>query len=140
MIETEHTLISRLKEKATDADWERFYRLYEKPILAIAAARSLSDADCRDALQETMTKMFRHGFARYDPGQGRFTPFLFGIARDCAIDALRRRIKRSAREVAMEGHSAEASSSRHEQTAKDPNLNPGDMAELLGQQALIATA
>ncbi|MBV9010135.1 MAG: sigma-70 family RNA polymerase sigma factor [Verrucomicrobia bacterium] len=133
MIETEHTLIERLREKPTDADWTRFYRLYEKPILAVAATRSLSDGDCRDVLQETVMKMFRHGFARYDRKRGRFTPFLFGIARDCAIDALRRKAKRNQREVELD-------SAIFHNLQIDPSQNPMGAAELRGQQVLVATA
>ena len=139
MITTEHSLIARLRERATEADWERFYRLYEKPILAIAASRSLSEADCRDVLQETMTKMFRHGFVRYDPARGRFTPFLFGIAKDCAIDALRRRARRNAHEVSLKTDAFQTSSfGVVQRVTKDPDLNPAGAAELRGQQALIA--
>jgi RNA polymerase sigma factor (sigma-70 family) len=141
MITTEHSLIARLRERAIEADWERFYRLYEKSILAIAASRSLSEADCRDVLQETMTKMFRHGFVRYDPARGRFTPFLFGIAKDCAIDALRRRGRRNSQEVLLKTDSSQTSSlATRQQVAKDPALDPAGAAELRGQQALIATA
>jgi DNA-directed RNA polymerase specialized sigma24 family protein len=66
MIATQHSLVARLKEHACDADWEKFYRLYAKSILAIAAAKGLSEADCQDVLQKTMVRMCRHGFARYD--------------------------------------------------------------------------
>src|SRR6266404_5483385 len=94
MIATQHSLVARLKEHPCDSDWEKFYHLYEKPILAVAAAKGLSETDCQDVLQETMVRMCRHGFARYDPTR-RFTPFLFGIVKDCAFDALRRRTRRS---------------------------------------------
>ena len=141
MIATEQTLVARLKEKPSESDWERFYRLYEKPILAVAASRSLSDADCQDVLQETMAKMFRYGFARYDPARGRFTPFLFGIAKDCAIDALRRRARRTSHEIALRSNSHQTSHSGSVQRqANDPALDPAIAAELKGQQALIATA
>jgi RNA polymerase sigma factor (sigma-70 family) len=133
MIETEHTLIERLREKPTEADWARFYRLYEKPILAVAAARFLSDADCRDVLQETVIKMFRHGFARYDRARGRFTPFLFGVVRDCAIDALRRRAKRGSREVELDSNICV-------EGPVAPDISPLGAAELRGQQVLTALA
>src|SRR5262249_27334701 len=101
MIATQHSLVARLKEHPCDADWEKFYRLYERPILAVAAAKGLREADCQDVLQETMVRMCRHGFARYDPTR-RFTPFLFGIAKDCAFDALRRRARRNSHEVPID--------------------------------------
>jgi len=137
MISTQHTLVARLKENASVADWERFYRLYEKPILAIAAWKNLSEADCRDVLQETMIKMFRFGFARYDKEKGRFTPFLFGIARDCTIDALRRNIRKLSREkISGDGLSRDG----HLEPIVDPNPRPDSVAEIHGQRALILTA
>jgi RNA polymerase sigma factor (sigma-70 family) len=139
MIVTQHSLVARLKEQSCDADWERFYRLYEKAILAIAASHALAEADCRDVLQETMAKMCWHGFARYDSAKGRFTPFLFGIAKDCAIDALRRRARRNSHEVQI-SYNAIATASRIELLPPDQALNPADVAELEGQRALIATA
>lgn len=140
MISTQHSLVARLKDSASVSDWERFYRLYERPILAIAASKNLSEADCRDVLQETMVKMFRFGFARYDKEKGRFTPFLFGIARDCTIDALRRNIRKVRRET--NSGSGEVGPLRHDysEPIADPNLSPDSMAAVRGQQVLILTA
>lgn len=135
MITTQHSLVERLKTKPINADWERFYLLYEKPILAVAASCSLADADCRDVLQETMAKMFQRGFARYDPARGRFTPFLFGIAKDCAIDALRRRARR---ELVGCSLAPDHSTIRAEHAAWGPT--PRDVAELAGEAALLVTA
>ena len=50
MIATQHSLVARLKEHPCDSDWEKFYRYYAKPILAVAAAKGLSEADCQDVL------------------------------------------------------------------------------------------
>lgn len=137
MIATQHSLVARLKEHPCDADWEKFYRLYEKPILAVAAARGLSEADCQDVLQETMVRMCRHGFARYD-SRRRFTPFLFGIAKDCALDGLRRRARRSSREVPI--NASEATSSNQLKHHADKAMNPADAAEMQGQVALVGVA
>src|SRR5262249_41372408 len=126
MIATQHSLVARLKAGPCDADWDKFYRLYEKPILAIAAARGLSEADCQDVLQETMVRMCRHGFARYDPSR-RFTPFLFGIAKDCALDALRRRARRSSREVPL--NASDAISSNEVKNTADWAISPATVAE-----------
>lgn len=134
MIATQHSLVARLKENPSDSDWERFYRLYERPILAVAAARGLSEADCQDVLQETMVRMCRHGFARYDPTR-RFTPFLFGIAKDCTLDALRRRARRSSRELPMED--SKAMSPNQPRDPADRALSPADTAEIHGQLALV---
>jgi RNA polymerase sigma factor (sigma-70 family) len=137
MIATQHSLVARLREHPCDADWEKFYRLYEKPILAIAAAKGLSEADCQDVLQETMVRMCHHGFARYDPAR-RFTPFLFGIARDCAFDALRRRARRTSRELPID--TSETIFSRRQKDHPDNAISPADAAEMHGQLALVGVA
>ena len=124
MIATQHSLVARLKERSCDADWEKFYRLYEKPILAVAAAKGLSEADCQDVLQETMVRMCRHGFVRYDPTR-RFTPFLFGIAKDCAFDALRRRTRRNSHEVTIDAS---------ETTSSNQLKNPADNDDESGRR------
>ena len=135
MIATQHSLVARLKEHPCDSDWEKFYELYEKPILAVAATKGLSDADCQDVLQETMVRMCRHGFARYDPTR-RFTPFLFGIAKDCAIDAVRRRARRGSQEVSID--TSGATSSNQPQDSADKAMSPADAAEIHGQLALVS--
>ena len=137
MIATQHSLVARLKEHPCDSDWEKFYRLYEKPILAVAAAKGLSEADCQDVLQETMVRMCRHGFARYDPTR-RFTPFLFGIAKDCAFDALRRRARRSSHEVPIDA--SETTSLNRQKDSADKAMNPAAAAEMQGQFALVSVA
>jgi RNA polymerase sigma factor (sigma-70 family) len=137
MIATQHSLVARLKERPCDSDWEKFYRLYEKPILAVAAAKGLSEADCQDVLQETMVRMCRHGFARYDPTR-RFTPFLFGIAKDCAFDALRRRARRSSHETPIDASETASCNEKKDPAAK--MMSPADIAEMQGQLALIRVA
>ena len=134
MIATQHSLIARLKDQPCDSDWEKFYRLYEKPILAVATAKGLSEADCQDVLQETMVRMCRHGFARYDPTR-RFTPFLFGIAKDCALDALRRKARRNSREVPID--TSEATSFNQLKNPADKAMSPADAAEVQAQLALV---
>jgi RNA polymerase sigma factor (sigma-70 family) len=137
MIATHHSLVARLKEHPCDSDWEKFYRLYEKPILAVAATKGLSEADCQDVLQETMVRMCRHGFVRYDPTR-RFTPFLFGIAKDCAFDALRRRARRNSHEAPIDG--SETISSNQQKGPLDKAMTPADAAEMHGQLALVGVA
>jgi RNA polymerase sigma factor (sigma-70 family) len=137
MIATQHSLVARLKERPCDSDWGKFYCLYEKPILAVAAAKGLSEADCQDVLQETMVRMCRHGFARYDPAR-RFTPFLFGIAKDCAFDALRRTARRSSHELPIDD--SERISFIEEKDPADKTMSPADAAEMHGQMALVGVA
>lgn len=139
MIATQHSLVSRMRNEVSQGDWQRFYALYEKPILAFAAARSLNEADCCDVLQETMVKMLRVGFARFDPEKGRFTSFLFHIARCCVIDAIRRRNRSEARHISFNGTSEDCSADIAE-LLSDNSETPADAAERAGQMALVLTA
>ncbi len=129
MIVTQHSLVSWMRDGVSNSDWQRFYALYEQPILAFAAARSLNDSDCCDVLQETMVKMLRVGFARFNPEKGRFTRFLFHIARCCVIDATRLRNR------------VFVDCSSHVLELLPGNCDtPADAAERHGQMALVLTA
>jgi DNA-directed RNA polymerase specialized sigma24 family protein len=84
-----------------------------------------------------MVRMCRHGFARYDSTR-RFTPFLFGIAKDCAFDALRRRARRSSHEVPIDA--SETISSNQQKDPAEKGMGPADAAEMHGQLALVGVA
>src|SRR3954451_9457854 len=64
IIITQNSLVALLRVDSSDSDWKRFYALYENPILAFAAARSLNETETFDLLQEIMIKMLRGGFSR----------------------------------------------------------------------------
>lgn len=137
MIPTQHSLVARLREGASNTDWERFYMLYERPLLAFAASHSLDESDCRDVLQETMVKMLRGGFARFDPAKGPFTGFLFNVAKGCVIDAIRRRSRRESRQVSIDQPLPNQPPQPPVQIAA-ATATPAEMAERQGQIALIA--
>lgn len=139
VIPTQHTLISRLRAGTSDADWEKFYAVYERPLLAFAAWHSLGESDCWDVLQETMVKMLRGGFARFEPGKGPFSGFLFNVAKGCVIDAIRRRNRREARHLPVDCLSSSPLSRAPEQRAPAGD-NPAEAAERCGQMALVAVA
>lgn len=136
MIPTQHTLVARLRAGASDGDWEKFYILYERPILAFAASHALDESDCRDVLQETMVKMLRGGFSRFDPAKGAFTGFLFNVAKGCTVDAIRRRQRRESRHRPIENPMGEQDRQLHAQIAS-PSPSPADLAERNGQIMLI---
>ncbi|MBA3649956.1 MAG: sigma-70 family RNA polymerase sigma factor [Chthoniobacterales bacterium] len=136
MLPTQHSLIARLRGGDSDSDWNRFYALYEKPILAFAASHSLKEAECSDVLQETMVKMVRVGFARFDPAKGSFTGFLFNLAKCSVIDAIRRRNRSECRHVSLDRAAGEKSSPLGDQLA-DASGTPADAAERQGQMALV---
>lgn len=138
MIVTQNSLIARMRAGVSDSDWQRFYSLYEKAILAFAAARSLDASDSCDVLQETMIKILRGGLGRFDPAKGRFSAFLFTIAHGCAIDAVRRRDRRQSRHVSLDA-SANDSAPLHAHLA-DRGETPADVAERQGQMMIVMTA
>ena len=130
MISTQHSLVGRLREKVSDADLTRFYDLYSGPILAFAASFSLKEEDCRDVLQETMIVMVRRGFSAFDPEKGRFTTWLFRIARGRVIDALRKR-QRAAGTVSLDDDPGFA------ERLADPASGPVEIAERNAEMMLI---
>lgn len=136
MIPTQHSLVARLQEGPSNADWARFYSLYERPLLAFAASHSLTESDCWDVLQETMVKMLRGAFSRFDPAKGRFTGFLFNVAKGCVVDAIRRRSRTESRNVSLDDLSRSGLRQPKEQLALGGD-NPADIAEHQGQMALI---
>jgi RNA polymerase sigma factor (sigma-70 family) len=136
MIATQHSLVHRMRNGGSNDDWQRFYLLYEKPILVFAASHSLNQVECAEVLQETMVKMLRVGFCRFDPAKGGFTGFLFNVAKCCAIDAFRRRARAESRHVSIDAP-------RHDSTVPFADQlagtfeNPADAAERQGQMALV---
>ena len=136
MIVTQHSLVARMRTGGSNEDWSRFYRLYEKPILAFAASHSLDQSECADVLQETMVRMLRAGFSRFNPDKGRFTGFLFNIAKCSAIDAVRRRARAELRHVSLDAVRPNHSTSLGEELSGN-SLNPAEVAERNGQMALI---
>ena len=139
MISTQHCLVMRLQRGASDSDRDRFYALYEKPVLAFAAAPSLNEAECCDVLQETMVKMLRGGFSRFDPAKGRFTTFLFNIAKCCVFDAMRRGARRESRHVPLDAPMPDDSMSLGERLP-DGSDTPADAAERQAQLFLVFIA
>jgi RNA polymerase sigma factor (sigma-70 family) len=135
MIATQHSLVARMRSGGSEEDWRKFYHLYERPILAFAASHSLNSVECADVLQETMVKMLRVGFFRFNPGKGRFTGFLFNIARCCVIDAIRRRARSERRHVSLDAadHSAFGA-----ENSRDNLPGPAEAAERQGEMELIS--
>lgn len=137
MIPTQHSLVARLQSAASNADWERFYFLYERPLLAFAASHSLDESDCRDVLQETMVKMLRSGFTRFNPSKGRFTGFLFNVAKGCVVDAIRRRSRQQSRQVPLDWVAPREHGQTPVQISADA-ATPAETAEWQGQITLVA--
>ncbi len=101
----EATTIARAK--AGDADARAWLVRQWTPILHRFATRLLGDEhDARDAAQDTMIKVLRH-LDRFDERRS-FRTWVFSIARNTCVDALRGRTRRAwdeEREVAHPGPS-----------------------------------
>lgn len=90
-INTQRSLLARLKTEPGEADWERFYAKYSAVVLSFARRQGLDDHSALDVLQETMMVMLRKlPSFDYDPARGRFRNWLFTIVANKARNALRR--------------------------------------------------
>lgn len=91
MIDTNETLLDRVK--ATDAHdaWRLFYQQYWAVILAYARKLGLNEYQAEEVLQETMVALMRQlpGFF-YDRSKGKFRNFLLTIVHRKSLASLRR--------------------------------------------------
>jgi RNA polymerase sigma-70 factor (ECF subfamily) len=118
--------------KAQDGDSAAYARLLREvlPFLRVLARRRCADADrCEDIVQDVLLTLHRVRHT-YDPARP-FTPWLAAICERRSIDALRKRVRQTARETQDD---------RAYETFADPQANKtleaGDAAEAL--KALIA--
>lgn len=90
-INTQRSLLNRLKTVPGEADWERFYNKYSAVIVSFARRQGLDDDSALDVLQETMMVMMRKlpGFD-YQPERGRFRNWLLTIVMNKSRNAARR--------------------------------------------------
>lgn len=68
--------------------WEALVRRYQGRVFALAYHYLRDREEARDVAQETFIKVYR-GLQRFD-GEGSFTAWLVRVARNCAIDRLRK--------------------------------------------------
>ena len=88
--ETRPTLIGRLADPACEQAWVEFVRLYHDVIYRVARTRGLQHADAEDVTQEVFAIVARK-VEGFDVGAGgSFRGWLRKLARDTAIDRLRR--------------------------------------------------
>lgn len=91
MIETNETLLGRLKAETAHEAWREFYEHYWGAILRYARKLGLDEILAQEVLQETMVALMRilPEFA-YDRNKGRFRNFLLTIVHRKSLAALRR--------------------------------------------------
>lgn len=84
--------------------WVRFMKITEGPLLGFLAKHFpiLNHADLLDVLQVTMVKMRVSGIRNLDSGKGGINALLHTIARNSAVDAVRRKQVRSRNSVSLD--------------------------------------
>jgi len=92
LIPTRQSLLTRLKDWDDKEGWQRFFDTYWKLIYAVAIKSGLTDAEAKDAVQETVLAVAKrmHDF-KYDPALGSFKGWLFHLTRWKVGDQFRRR-------------------------------------------------
>lgn len=82
--------------------FEQIVRRFQTDVLRLAMGVIRDSGAAEDAAQETFVRAFR--FLRRYRGEARFSTWLFSIARNCALDELRRTTKggRPTEEIGME--------------------------------------
>lgn len=91
MIDTNETLLERVKATGAHDAWREFYQEYWAVILAYARKLGLNQHQADEVLQETMVALMRQlpGFC-YDREKGRFRNFLLTIVHRKSLAAFRR--------------------------------------------------
>jgi len=83
----DHALVAAIR--ADQAAFDLLYRQYYERVLAYARARAATSEDAADLTQQIFLRAFA-AFATYHPARGSLAAWLFGIARNAAVDLRRR--------------------------------------------------
>jgi RNA polymerase sigma factor (sigma-70 family) len=121
---TRASLLARLGDRTDRSAWQQFVELYGGLVYGFVRQRGLQDADAADLTQEVFLAVARAaGQWRYDPRQGSFRGWLFGVTRNKIGKHLQRR---RAHQVGG------GDSATHRRLAEEPS--PGPDAEDLWEQ------
>jgi len=96
---------------------ERLYDLYSSRIFGLGLVMLGNEGAAEDLVQDTMVKVWRNA-ERYDPARGSLDTWILLMARNLAIDSLRRRV--------LDARMIEKTSPRDE---ADPTAGPDAIAE-----------
>jgi RNA polymerase sigma factor (sigma-70 family) len=118
---TRASLLARLGDPQDRAAWQKFVELYGSLVYGFARQRGLQDADAADLTQEVFLAVARAaGRWQYDPRQGSFRGWLYGITRHKFARFLQRR-------GAMPLGSGDTNTQRR--LAEEPSQEPGPEAD-----------
>jgi len=115
-------------------DIEAFEALYDRygTLVYSTALRVVGDVHlAEDISQEVFLRIWRHP-DRYEPGRGRFAPWLLSVTRNGAVDAVRSRGRRRRHELVSEQPERDLPA--------DDGPDPALMAELADQRQRIRRA
>ncbi len=85
---TDGELITRIAERDGSA-FEELYRRYARAVLGFALRRLPDRGRAEDAAQDSFAAVWRSA-STYDPARGPGAPWLYTVARNVIVDALRR--------------------------------------------------
>jgi RNA polymerase sigma factor (sigma-70 family) len=88
-IATRPSLLVRIRDPRDDPAWQEFTEIYGPFIVRLGLAKGLQEADAADIAQEVFSSVARSAESGgYDPARGSFRGWLFGIARNKAMDLI----------------------------------------------------
>src|SRR5437762_1319359 len=91
-LRTRASLLARLGDPADRAAWQQFVELYGRLVYSFARKHGLQDADAADLTQEVFLSLSQAaGRWRYDPSQGPFRRWLYGVTHHRLSRFLQRR-------------------------------------------------
>lgn len=91
MIDTNETLLDRVKRTDAHQAWKEFFDCYGSAVLRYAQKIGLTEHQAEEVLQETMVALMRQlPTFEYDRGRGKFRNFLLTIVHRKSLAALRR--------------------------------------------------
>jgi RNA polymerase sigma-70 factor (ECF subfamily) len=91
-LRTRASLLARLGDPGDRAAWQQFVELYGRLVYTFARRRGLQDADAADLTQEVFLALAQGaGRWRYDPQQGSFRGWLYGVTHHKLARFLQRR-------------------------------------------------
>lgn len=89
--QTRQSLLLRLAQ-CSDSAWEEFVSVYEQSIYRFCRSVGLQDAEALDATQNVLLAVYKKiDQWNHDPTKGKFRGWLLRVARNIAVDEVRRR-------------------------------------------------